>query len=118
MIQATEPTLDHSHPKIIEVAFSFPEFVNKYKKSVYSIIFFLRYSQICPTLFNQLLIFMNLYQYVKNQAISSFCSKDTDVVKILQSDWLRTFRPISQKPDFSQVRDLRRNVATQSAFTC
>ena len=30
-------------------------------------------------------------------------------LKILQSDWLRRFWPISQKPDFSQIWDLCKN---------
>ena len=42
---------------------------------------------------------MNLHQYAKNQAFSSFCSRDIVNLKILQSDWLRAFWPISQKPD-------------------
>ena len=36
---------DHAHPKIIESAFSFPEFVPACKKSIYSICSFLRHSQ-------------------------------------------------------------------------
>ena len=36
---------DHTHPKIIESIFSFPEFVLACKNSVYSICSFLRYNQ-------------------------------------------------------------------------
>ena len=36
------PIFDHAHQKIIEVTFSFPEFVSACKKSVYSIYSFLR----------------------------------------------------------------------------
>ena len=41
----TTPNFDHIHPKIIEIAFSFPEFTTARQKSVYSIYSFLRYSQ-------------------------------------------------------------------------
>ena len=34
---------------------------------------------------------MNLYEHVKNQAISLICPGDIDDLKILQSDWLRAF---------------------------
>ena len=36
---------EYTHPKIIESTFSFPEFIPKSKKSVYSICSFLRYRQ-------------------------------------------------------------------------
>ena len=48
---------------------------------------------------------MNLYQHAKNQAFSSFRSGDIVNLKILQSHRPRAFWPISQEPDFSQVRD-------------
>ena len=38
----------------------------------------------------------------KNEAVSSICSGEIVDLKILQSDWLRAFWPISQKQDFSQ----------------
>ena len=41
--------------------------------------------------FNQLLIFVNLYQHAKNEAVSTICSGETVDLKILQSDWLRAF---------------------------
>ena len=53
-------------------------------------------------IFDQLLIFVNLYQHTKNEAISSICSGEIVDLKILQSDWLRAFWPISQEQDFSQ----------------
>ena len=59
---------------------------------------------------------MNLHQYAKNQAFSSFCSRDIVSLKILQSDWLRAFWPISQEPDFSQVWDLCKNTANIIKF--
>ena len=52
---------------------------------------------------------MNLYQHAKNQAFSSFCSRDTVDLKILQFDWTRVFWPIFQEPEFFQVWDLHKN---------
>ena len=54
---------------------------------------------------------MNLFQHAKNRTFSSFCSRDTVNLKILQSDWLIAFWPISQEPNFSQVWDLCKNTA-------
>ena len=65
---------------------------------------------------NQLLIFVNLYQRAKNEAISSICSGRIVVLKILQSDWLRAFWPISQEQDISQIRDLCRNTANNRSL--
>ena len=53
-----------------------------------------------PIVFDQRLISMNLYHHAKIQAFSSFSSRDTVDLKILQSDWLKAFWPISQEPDF------------------
>ena len=44
---------------------------------------------------------MNLYQHAKNQAISLTCSEYMIDYKNLQSDWLRTFSPMSQEQFFS-----------------
>ena len=63
--------------------------------------------------FNQLLIFVNLYQHAKNQAISP---RTLSYLKILQSDLLMTFWPISQEPDFSRVWSLCRNIANNINF--
>ena len=52
--------------------------------------------------FQQVLISTNLYQDAKNQAFSTFCSKDILDLKILQSDSPRAFWPISQESEFSQ----------------
>ena len=65
---------------------------------------------------NQLLIFVNLYQRTKNEAISSICSSRIVFLKILQSDWLRAFWPISQEQDISQIRDLCRNTANNRSL--
>ena len=59
---------------------------------------------------------MNLHQHAKNQAFSSFCSRDIVDLKILQSDWLNAFWPISHEPDFSQVGDLCNNIAININF--
>ena len=53
--------------------------------------------------FDQILIYVILYQHAKNQAISLIYSRDMVDQKIMQSDWLRTFRPISQEQKFSQI---------------
>ena len=85
-IQQILGSQNHAHPKIIKSTFSFPEFVPVWKKSVYSICSFLRYSQFQPPVtrlatpifdhahiknFDQLLIFVNLYQHAKNHFIPS-----------------------------------------------
>ena len=54
---------------------------------------------------------MNLYQHAKNEAVSSICSGEMADLKMLQSDQLRAFWPISQKQDFPQIYDLCRNTA-------
>ena len=54
----------------------------------------------CQKLFNLLLIFVNLYQHAKNEAVSSICSEEMLDLKIMQSEWLRTW-PISQEQRFS-----------------
>ena len=51
-----------------------------------------------PIFFDQLLISMNLYQHAKNQAFSWFRSRNIIYLKILQSDWPKTFWHISQEP--------------------
>ena len=62
---------------------------------------------------NQLLIYVNLYQHAKNQAISKICSED---VLIKKSYWLRTFWPVSQKLEFSQIWYLWSNTANNINF--
>ena len=52
--------------------------------------------------FDQLLIFVNLYQHAENEPVLSTCSEEIVDLKIMQSDWLRAFWPISQEQDFSQ----------------
>ena len=59
---------------------------------------------------------MNLYQHVKNEAVSSMCSGEIADLKILQSDMLREFWPISQEQHFSQIWDLSRNTAYHINF--
>ena len=100
---------DHTHPKIIEITFSFPEFVpecKKEKKSVHSVYSFLRYNQLQSPM-----TFKNMYQHAENQAISLICSGDMVDYKILQSDLLRTFWSIFQEQKSSQIWDLCRNTA-------
>ena len=54
-------------------------------------------------IFTQLLSFVNLYQHAKNEAVSLICSGEIIDLKILQSDWLRAFRPKSQEQNFSRI---------------
>ena len=97
---------DHHHPKIIKVIFGSLKFLSTHQKSVYFINSSMRYSQFQspettpnPIFFNQLLISINLYQHVKKQTFSSFCSRN---VIDLQFDWLRAFWLISQEQDFPE----------------
>ena len=46
---------------------------------------------------------MNLYQHAKNEAVSLISSGKIIDLKILQSDWLRAFWPISQEQGFSEM---------------
>ena len=59
---------------------------------------------------------MTINQHAKNQAILSFCFRDTVNFKILHSDWLGVFWPISQEPEFSQTLDLYRNISNNINF--
>ena len=54
-------------------------------------------------MFDQLLIFVDLYWHAKNEAVSSICSGEIVDIKILQSVWLTAFWPISREQDFSQL---------------
>ena len=112
------PIFDHHHLKIIKVTFGFSEFLSTHRKSIYSINSYLRVGMATPILtmftpifFNRLLIVNNLYQHTKKQNFSSIFSRDNPGLKILQSDWLRAFWPISQVPDFFQEWDLCKNTA-------
>ena len=67
-------------------------------------------------LFNQLLIFVNLYQHAKDDAVSSICSEEMLDLKILQSERLRAFWPMSQKQHFSQIEDLYKNTGNNINF--
>ena len=66
--------------------------------------------------FDQLLIFMNLYQHIKNKAILYVCYRDMVDLKILQFDWPRAFWPRSQELGFSQIIMLCRNTANNINF--
>lgn len=101
MTLMTTPIFDHTKQKINELTFSFPEFVTACKNLVHPINSFLRcnlfqshvsrmatpilnYAQ--SKIFKSTFNLMNLYQHAKNQAISSFCSRETVDLRILQSD--------------------------------
>ena len=66
--------------------------------------------------FDKLLIFVNLYQYKKNEAVLSICSGEMVNLKFLQYDWLRAFWPIFQERYFLQRYDLYRNTANNVNF--
>ena len=127
----TTPIFDQAHLKIIEITFSFPEFTKACKKSVHSINSFLWYSQFYspvtrlatpisdhaqPKIFWSI---FNLCEFVSTWKKSGYF---IDLfwrygdLKILQSDWLRTFWLVSQEPEFSQIWDLCRNTASNRNF--
>ena len=62
-------------------------------------------------LFNELLIFVNLYQHAKNEVVSSTCSGEMLDSELLQTEWIRVFWPVSLEQHFSQREDLYRNTA-------
>ena len=83
------PVFDQAHPKIIEKTFSFPGFSPTCRKSVHSINSFLKQPMLefcdqtghthflimpIQNILDQLLIYVDLYQHAKNQAISLICS--------------------------------------------
>ena len=88
------PIFDHFHSKISATIFNFLEFSEAGRKSIDSIHSFLRYSQFLshmirlatpifnhahpptPRKIDQPLIYVNLYQHVKNQVISLIFSGD------------------------------------------
>ena len=109
------PIFDLNHTKI-KATFSFPEFVSARYKSVYQINSFdwgtanFRvlwhewphpfFDHVLYHIFQSTSNFNEFVSRCKNQAISSFGSRDMVDLKILQSDWPRAFWPISQEPDF------------------
>ena len=65
--------------------------------------------------FDQLLIYVTLYQHARHQPISLTNSGDTADEKIMQSDWL-IFWPIKEEQRFSQIWDLGKNTANNMNF--
>ena len=55
-------------------------------------------------IFDQLLIFVILYQDAKNYIVSLICSGEMVDLKVLEFDWLRPFWLIYQKQDFPKYR--------------
>ena len=121
MTQMATPISDHAHPKITEITFSF---LKLHQQAKYQFTPSVSWDAVnfrvlwpdwpCPFLtmstqkiFDQLLIYVNLYKYAKNQAICP---------AVLQSDWLRTFWPKSQEQKFSQIWDLCWNTANYICF--
>ena len=88
----TTPIFDQAHPKTIETAFCFPKFAPPRKKIRSFHQFILEIQPIleshdqtnhphfwpsqCKKFFDQLLIYLNLYQHAKNQAILLIGSGD------------------------------------------
>ena len=112
---------------------NFTEFALSCKKSVHSIYSFLKYSQLldpmtrlATTIFDDahrknFWSTFSLSEFAstcKNEAILLISSGDMVDKKILQSDWLRKFWPISQGQKFSQTGDLCRNTANNIYFHC
>ena len=62
-------------------------------------------------IFDQLLIFVNLYQHAQNETVSALFSVVMTDLKILQSEWLTEHFGI-----FSQIKDLCRNTANNKNF--
>ena len=135
---------DHANPKIFESTFSFPEFVKisckKCKKiTLFHLFIFERQSILdscdqtshthfwpCPLrkIFDQLLIFVNLYQHAKNWFIPSVYSLDTvnfrvpstHPITIFEHAHLKNFQsrfnlhefvPVCKKISWSHLSDLR-----------
>ena len=118
---------DHSQPEIIEVTFSFPEFATAYKNSLLQL-FPLKIQSILESvtrvpIFDQ--AFEKTFKSTFNfQEFVSTCksgyfiivSRDIADLKILQSDWLGVFQPMSQKPGFYQTWDLYRIIVNKIKF--
>ena len=117
--------------QIIKATFDLPEFLSTHQKSAYSTDSFLRYRQFSflktrvatpifdhahPNILQTACNCSESASHAKNQAFSSFCSRDIVNLKMLQADWLRAFLPISQEPDFSQVWDLCKNTTNNTNF--
>ena len=125
MYKIATPIFDHIHPKIIEITFRFPQFLlakNQFIPSTFpwdTVNFRVLWpdwphqflTTPTPKFFDQLLLYVNLYQHLKNQAILLMVDWKTQ-----QSDWLRTFWPISQEQKFSQKWDLCSNTAKYINF--
>ena len=56
------------------------------------------------------------YLYEKNPRHHLISSRDIDDQIILQSDWTRTFYPITCEPEFSQIWGLNRKIENQKIF--
>ena len=114
-----KPSFIYTHPKFIEVIFSFPEFLSTCRKTVYSIFLFLIYSQFYSSgikyftpIFDHVywknikstFNFHGFFQHTKNVVISFISFRVVVDLKILQSAQSTPFRPISPEPSFPQIR--------------
>ena len=87
MTRLATPIFDNAHPKILKSLFNLLGFLTACKKSVNSMCSFRLttniFDHVQPKIFDQLLIFVNLYQHAKNEAILSICSGEIVDLKIL-----------------------------------
>ena len=94
------------------------------QKPVYSINFFVRIQPILEScnqsgrsnLWAYPPQYFSIASFCKNQAFSSFCSRDIIDLKILRSNWPRAFWPISKERKFSQIWDLSKHTAININF--
>ena len=117
IIRLATPIFNHAHSKNFQAPFNLPEMViNLHAKNLLIPSVYSRYTVnfklqrpdclLLPMpnqkIFDQL-FFVNLYQNVKKEAVSSICSGERVDLKILQPNWLRAFWSTSQEQDFSQI---------------
>ena len=102
------PIFDHAQPKHFQSSFNLREIAPALATHIFN--------HAHQKLFNQLVIFVNLYQHAKNEAVSSICSGEMLDLKILQSEWLRALWPICQEQNFSQTEGLYRNTVSNTNF--
>ena len=126
-------TFGHTNLLHFQSPFNLYRFVSACKKSVNSIISFLRYIQFYSPDTTLAIPIFDHAQSKKLQSTFNFCQFVSTYLKwgcfitlfwrrlglkILQSDWLRAFWPISQEKDFSQIQDLSSNTVNTKNIYC
>ena len=126
------PIFDHTHPRIIEITFSFPEFAPVCKKEVHSINSFLRYSQFKSPM-TRLATPISNHAHSKDFwltfSLSEFvstCKKSGYFIDLFwRYGWLKKscnpigrghFDPYLRNKNFFQIGDLCRNTANNISF--